>query len=195
LCIAALACSTKLVTGGGGLAAQLIEFVEDRSRATCYNPGMSKLRWPCVLLVGFSGSLLVGCGSADKAAQEPIGIHDPDDVPITEANVKMPANYSEAIARIGDYRDTVRDAIAAGTPAKAHRSLDELDIVLRKLPSIAKASGISNDHWEAINTTGKELRDLFNTVHSAIDEKREPDFNAVAEPIDQAIAKLQMQGN
>jgi hypothetical protein len=140
---------------------------------------------------------LVGCGQAEKQedaiAETPAAAaegHDPDDVPITEADVDIPAGYSDAIPRIESYRDKIRDAIAAGTPSKAHRPLDELDIVLKRLPSIAKDSGISKEQWETINTSAQDLRNSFNEVHSAIDEKREPDYQAVAEPIEQAIDKL-----
>jgi hypothetical protein len=142
---------------------------------------------------------LAGCGGpteepkdqAAEPAQAAAPAHDPDDVPITEADVKLPANYADAIPQIKGYRETTRAAIEAGTPSKAHRSLDEIDIVLDKLPSIAKDSGIPIERWEAINLAAKDLRNLFNQVHSAIDEKREPDYKAVAEPIDQAIDKLE----
>lgn len=131
---------------------------------------------------------LVGC--AQKPAAQ-TAAHNPDDVPITEADVKLPASYAAALPRIAAYRDTIRGAIEAGTPGKAHRSLDELDIVLNKLPSIAKQSGIPNEQWETVNTAAQELRKLFNQVHSAIDENREPDYQAVAEPIEGAIEKLE----
>ncbi len=149
------------------------------------------------LLLAITGAMclsLFGCSQADKsteAEQTAAPAHDPDDVPITEADVEMPGNYEEAIPRITSYRDTIRGAIEAGTPSKAHRPLDELDIVLNKLPSIAKDSGIPQEQWETINTSAQELRGLFNQVHSAIDEKREPDYNAVAESVDQAIEKLE----
>jgi hypothetical protein len=134
--------------------------------------------------------LTLGCGQAETP-KAPAVAPDPDDAAITEADVKMPASYSEAIPQIKSYRDSIRGAIDAGTPTKAHRPLDELDVVLKKLPSIAKDSGIPKDHWETVNTTAQELRNSFNQVHSAIDEKREPDYKAIAEPIDQAIEKLE----
>jgi hypothetical protein len=135
---------------------------------------------------------LGGCGQTkDQAAEPAQAAHAPDDVPITEADVKLPANYGDAIPQIKSYRDTIRGAIEAGTPNEAHRSLVELDIVLKKLPSTAKDSGIPKEQWETINTSARELRNLFNQVHSAIDEKHEPGYKAVAEPIDQAIGKLE----
>lgn len=141
----------------------------------------------CLLLLV---AITLGCGKTEvPKATEPAAV-DPHDVPITEADVKIPATYAEALPQIEGYRDAIRQEIEAGTPAHAHRSLDELDIVLDKLPSIAKDSGVPKEQWETVNTTAQSLRNLFNQLHSAIDDKREPDYQAVAEPIDQAIAKL-----
>lgn len=149
-----------------------------------------------VFALCFGTSMLAGCGqsAAPKPAAAPATkstVPDPDDVPITEADVELPANYDDAVQRIKGYRDSIRSAVEAGSPAKAHRPLDELDIVLNKLPSIARDSGVPKDKWESVNTTAHELRDLFNQVHSAIDEKRTPDYDAVAEPIEQALGQLE----
>ena len=133
--------------------------------------------------------LVVGCGKTEPKAKSSADEHH--EVPITEADVKMPANYAEAVPQIKSYRDTIRGAIEALTPSEAHRALDELDIVLDKLPSIAKDSGIPKEQWETVNLSARELRDAFNQLHAAIDENREPDYQAVAGPIDQAIAKLE----
>ena len=156
------------------------------------------LRSSTAVIVAASLLSLVGCGQTEKPkaqtsgqAQTSAPVADPDDVPITEADVKLPATYAEAIPQIKSYRDTIRSAIEAGTPSKAHRALDELDIVLKKLASIARDSGIPKEQWEAVNTSAQELRNLFNKVHSAIDAKLKPDYKAVAEPIDQTIDKLE----
>ncbi len=152
------------------------------------------------LVLSFGSPLLSGCGANEPASQPAAestppaaesAPSDPDDVPITEADVEMPANYDAALERIKEYRESIRTAVEGGTPSKAHRPLDELDIVLNKLPSIARDSGVPKENWEEVNTTARELRDSFNQVHSAIDGKREPDYGAVAEPIKQAINRLE----
>lgn len=142
-----------------------------------------------------------GCGESHEAvanhaggapaARQSAGAHDPDDVPITEADVQMPATYAEAIERIKSYRDQIRRPIEAGTPGKAHRPLDELDIVLGKLTAIARDSGVPREQWEQVNSSARELRHLFNQVHTAIDEGARPDYASVARPIDEAIERLE----
>lgn len=143
-----------------------------------------------VLFVGVT----LGCGGSSPTLQSDSrntkSAPDPHDVPIREADVQMPASYAEAIPRIRAYRDTIRTESQGTTPAKAHRALDELDIVLGKLPTLARDSEVPKESWETINTTARELRNLFNQIHSAIDAGRTPDYAAVAEPIEKAISRL-----
>jgi hypothetical protein len=146
------------------------------------------MRCLCLIALLF----VLGCGKTEAPQAPPAApTADPHDVPITEADVKLPATYADALPQIKEYRDTIRKEIEAGTPAHAHRALDELDIVLNKLPAIAKDSGVPQEQWEAVNTAAQDLRNLFNQLHAAIDEKREPDYPAVAKPIDEAIEKLE----
>jgi hypothetical protein len=140
-------------------------------------------------------ALLQGCRKDQPAAPDAGeagtgAVHDPDDVPITEADVEKPADYESAASRIESYRDTIRDEIAAGRPSKSHRALDEADIVLNWLPEIARDSGVPKDQWEAVNTTAQTVRELLNRVHANIDAGQEPDYAAVSEDLDQAIAEL-----
>ena len=143
---------------------------------------------------------LAGCGGSTPEATAPPAettpapsaetATDPDDVPITEADVARPGDYPEAITQIEGYRDTIRDEIAAGRPTKAHRALDELDMVLNWLPEIARDGGVPKEHWEAVNTTAQAIRGLFNQVHSRIDAGEDPDYGSVSESIDRAIESL-----
>jgi hypothetical protein len=118
-------------------------------------------------------------------------VHKAEEETITEADVKMPNSYAAAIPRIKVYREVIRSAVEEKKYHDAHRPLDELDIVLNKLIYIARDDGIAKDHWETINVTARELRHLFNKIHSAIDEGRTPDYGAVASDIDEAIQRLE----
>jgi len=129
-------------------------------------------------------------GGAALSAVPPKAATDPDDKPITEADVTRPKDYADAVARLGAYRDSIRAEIAAGRPTKAHRALDELDIVLKWLPEIARDSGVPKDRWEAVNTTAQQVQELFNKVHSNIDAKKDPDYTSVSKDIDDAIGRL-----
>jgi uncharacterized protein YqeY len=157
-------------------------------------------------LIGFA--LIAGCGKTEPAKSTPQGTgdkavvhdhgdgagahaHDPHDVAITEADVKKPADFKDAVERIKSYRDAIERDTATATPGLAHRPLDELDIVLKWLPGIARDSNVPKSQWETINTTSQELQTLFSKVHTNIDEKKNPDFPSVAQAVKDDIDKLE----
>ncbi len=139
--------------------------------------------------------LLGGCQQSDDASQKSSPVvaapDDHHDAPITEADVDMPANYADAVVRIKAYQDAIRKGAGGDDPHTAHRPLDELDIVLRKLPVIARDSGVPAENLETVNLAARELRNLFNEVHAAIDESRPPDYPVVAAKVDAAIRRLE----
>lgn len=116
---------------------------------------------------------------------------DPHDVVITEADVKRPADYKDAVARIKEYRQNIELSAGGDVPGKAHRPLDELDIVLKWLPGIARDSNVPKNQWETINTGAQKLRELFEKVHQNIDNKKNPDFPSVATEVDETIGRLE----
>jgi hypothetical protein len=150
---------------------------------------------PSVVTAGVLGILLLsGCqgqGTAPATADAKTEEHEAEEAPITEADVKMPESYAAAIPRIKVYREVIRTAVEAGKFHDAHRPLDELDIVLNKLIYIARDNGISKDYWETINVTARELRHLFNKIHTALDEGRTPEYAAISGDIDEAIGRLE----
>jgi hypothetical protein len=154
-------------------------------------------------VASFAGLIfLSGCGETNPQPPAPSPVPapapkvgspaagDPDDVAITEADVKRPTDFADAVTRVKGYRNTIRDEIAAGRPTKAHRALDELDIVLNWLPEIARDGNVPKDRWESVNTTAQQIRELFNKVHTNIDAKQDPDYSSVSKDIDQAIGRL-----
>ena len=120
---------------------------------------------------------------------------DPHDVKITEADVKKPADYKDAVARIKEYRKDIEAKAGGDVPGKSHRPLDELDIVLKWLPGIARDSNVPKNQWETINTNTQKLRELFEKVHQNIDNKKNPDFPGVAKDVDETIGRLEAAAN
>jgi hypothetical protein len=148
-----------------------------------------------------SVAIVTGCSSetspkpkenvqTETTAQAP----DPHDIPLTEEQKEALRqgleNYAHAVAKIKSYRDAIRDAVGAGTPPAAHRPLDELDVVLEHLPSVARANNVPKAEWETVNTSAQALRESFNKLHAQIDVDETPSYEAVAAKIDAAIAKL-----
>lgn len=136
---------------------------------------------------------IAGCQPVASSATNgtaPVEHLDPDDVPITEADVKMPTNYAAAVGRVTEFRDAIRGAIASGHHSRAHRPLDEADIVLRRLPEIARDSGVPRRYWEQIVIAAEDLNELWGEIHSAIDAHQTPDYSSLQVAIDDALMRL-----
>ncbi|HUG90733.1 MAG TPA: hypothetical protein VML55_07870 [Planctomycetaceae bacterium] len=153
--------------------------------------------------------LVAGCGGDEQPSKDgapgtaqtggaasgtPGAGHDPHDVPLTEQEIEelqqQTAGYGDAVKHIQQFRDTIRQETTEGAPAKAHRALDKLDLVLERLPEIARDSGVPRDRWEEVNTTAQDLRELFNQVHANIDSGKAPDYASVGERIDRGVDAL-----
>ena len=74
---------------------------------------------------------------------------------------------------------------------RAHRPLDELDVVLEHVPEVARATNIPKTQWETVNTSAQALRESFNKLHAQIDAGEQPSYEAVAADIDAAISRLE----
>lgn len=148
-------------------------------------------------------AMLVGCGQQETATtnggaspggEQSAGAHDPHDVSLTEEEIAQlkadTARYADAIDHIEQYQATIQQETTTGEPAKAHRALDHLDIVLNRLPEAARDSGVPKERWQELNETAQQLRDLFNQVHANIDDGQKPNYEAVAEEINQGIKTL-----
>jgi len=150
--------------------------------------------WAVALIAWLA--LIAGCEPGTPATSDVVlpptseAEEEDEEVPITEADVEMPASYAEAVERINGYCETVRKALEDDHPHGAHQALDELDIVLNRLPEIARDGGVPKRHWEQVVVAGEEIRDLLNEIHSAIDEHREADYAAVADRVNTALASL-----
>lgn len=160
-----------------------------------------------LLLIGTAASfsLMAGCGQTEqKPATDQDGVaegggdYNPHDVPITDQQKaelrQQTAQFSDAVATLKQFRTQVEQETAAGIPEnpyEAHQALDKADLILQRLPEIARDSGVAKEHWETVNTSANELRTLFEKVHLNIDNQQDPDFAAVAEQIDENLAELE----
>lgn len=136
-------------------------------------------------------SFAIGCSQPAPPATTSHGdghahVHD---VPITKADVKMPANFAELVSRVEQYRDQIKAAIDSGKPEEGHRALDELDIVLAETMSLAEKS-VPEDQLAAVNEARQSIRNAFLEIHQDIDAKEKPDYAGKEQAIETAIISL-----
>jgi hypothetical protein len=142
-------------------------------------------------LVLSSGCHRAATSSDDTQSHTETAASEAEDIPITAADVPMPTDYAEAVKRLCEYRDAIREAVSSGHRAKAHRPLDETDIALERLPAIARSSGVPRRDWEPIVEAGDDLGEALGAIHEAIDAGHAPDYLLQAQAIDDALGRLQ----
>jgi hypothetical protein len=129
--------------------------------------------------------------SDDDAADEHAHGHD---VPLTEAEKEQlredTATYETAVEHIHTFRDTIHQELTDGDPEHAHRALDNVDLVLERLPELA-AADVPQDQQATVTATAERLRELFNQVHANIDAGNEADYESVSDEIDEGIETLE----
>src|SRR5690349_20760293 len=70
---------------------------------------------------------------------------------LTEKDIKMPKDYASAIARIKKCRATIGEEISEGHLDEVHAPLHEANIILNKLMTLARDSGVPKSQWQEIN--------------------------------------------
>lgn len=147
---------------------------------------LSLVLW--VALAALAGCQPVASSATTDSGQTSAG--SSDEAPAAEAHVQMPADYASAIKRLAEYRDSIRSAVVGGDLEQAHHPLDEADVVLRRLPEIARDSDVPRRYWEQIVIASEDLNELWGEIHSAIDAHQTPDYSSLQEAIDDAIVRL-----
>jgi len=154
---------------------------------SCMRP-IARLRWRWAVLF----VLIVAVGCERPASSQPIAQPEPsaDDASSEEAQFSLPGGYAEAVARLHDCRNSIREAIATGDFEKAHHPLDEIDWLINRLPELARSSGVPRRDWEQVVLAGDDLGESLGEIHADIDAGRKPDFAARAKAIDDALTRL-----
>ena len=112
------------------------------------------------------------------------------DAPLTKADVKLPATYTDLVSRVKGYRDEIKASIEAGKPASAHRAFEELNIVLDETMNLAK-SAVQDERLAAVNEARQTIRNAFLEIHQIIDAKEKLDYAAKEPAIEAAITTLE----
>ncbi|HET6881124.1 MAG TPA: hypothetical protein VFI31_13270 [Pirellulales bacterium] len=135
----------------------------------------------------------VGCHQAATSSEHANGgavQPDEEETPITAADVPVPASYGEAVQRLEQYRDEVKQAVSSGKLHDAHRPLDETNIALERLPGIARASGVPPRDWETVVVAGDDLGEALAVIHERIDAGQSPNYATHSAAIDDALGRL-----
>jgi hypothetical protein len=154
---------------------------------------MAPVVWRYAVCLVMLLTLASGCHETATSSERATGgavQPEEEEAPITAADVPVPGSYAEAVQRLEQYRDQVKQAISSGKLHDAHRPLDETNIALERLPGIARSSDVPRSEWEAIVVAGDDLAEALGAIHEAIDAGQSPDYAAQAGAIDDALRRL-----
>jgi hypothetical protein len=132
----------------------------------------------------------VGCHGPQELDSPPeapaFAAHDPH----APAPFALPADFIAALPWIGERIAAVQGAVQTGRPHDAHEPLDELAVVLFRLPYLARDSGVPRRDWETINTSARALRFALDQIHERIDGEQPVDPLLSGAALEQPLARL-----
>jgi hypothetical protein len=102
-----------------------------------------------------------------------------------------PQTYAAALVKLGEYRDSVRNAFAAGTPVACDSALHEVGRVLTALPKLAEQEGMSDENVAQVKTAVSVLRTQFDKIHESFHgQGKGASYDDVAGEMETAISGL-----
>jgi len=149
-------------------------------------------------LVSILAVASLGCGASnatvEKAADPAHEKHDGHDHDHAhdhkhEGHEDHPHTYAEAVEKVKELRNAVRDHLAAKETGKADEAVHEVGHVLEDLPKLAETH-TAEDQAE-VKQASEELLDLFGKIDEQLHADKEPNYDEVSAKIDAAVEKLQ----
>lgn len=108
----------------------------------------------------------------------------------TQARVKKLASYAEAMHAMGELREQIEHLIESGNLLKVHPPAQGITEIAKRLPELAKKSGIPASQWKAINIQSRELANMFDEIDVVADAKKKPETEAVFAKMEKLIDGL-----
>ena len=107
-----------------------------------------------------------------------------------EERVKKLASYDEAMHAMGELREQVKHLIESGNLLKVHPPAQGITEIAKRLPELAKKSGIPTSQWRDINIQSRELANMFDEIDVVADAKKKPETEAVFAKMEKLIDGL-----
>ena len=101
--------------------------------------------------------------------------HSAEDV---KAMVDKLASYADAMHEIEEHREHIEHLIEGGKLADVHPPAEVISMIAKRLPELAKKSGIPHEHWKDINTQSRDLANMFDEIDEAADAGKKPETEA-----------------
>ncbi len=104
---------------------------------------------------------------------------------------ELPADFAAAVAALGQYHATVRDALAAGQIPRADEAVHAIGHLLEALPALAEQAGVTGEAGEAVRSAAESMFVAYGQLDRAIHADETPDYDAVADDLDRWLQEIQ----
>jgi hypothetical protein len=101
-----------------------------------------------------------------------------------------PADFASAVAELQSLYETIRDAFQSGDQDKADNALHQVGHLLEALPELAGEAGLGEQELAQAKSASSAMFEEYGNIDEAIHSGKEPDYEAVAEKLDTAMAEL-----
>ena len=91
---------------------------------------------------------------------------------------------------IDELREQIEHLIESGKLTDVHPPAQHIAIIAKRLPELAKKSGISQEQWKGINTQSRDLANMFDEIDEAADAGKKPETEAAFARIVKLIDSL-----
>jgi hypothetical protein len=94
------------------------------------------------------------------------------------------------MAELRPMYETIRDALQAGDKDKADEPLHQVGDLLESLPELANKAGFGDQELATTKSASAAMFEAYGRIDGAMHAGEEPDYEAVAETLDKAMAEL-----
>ena len=93
---------------------------------------------------------------------------------------------------IDELREQIEHLIESGKLSDVHPPAQHISLIAKRLPELAKKSGIAEEHWKDINTQSRDLANLFDEIDEAADAGKKSETEAAFAKMVKLIDSLKM---
>ncbi len=107
----------------------------------------------------------------------------------------LPTTFAEGVSELKEHYQEIKTAFAQADAKKAveeaHDPLHHVGEILEALPELAKKADLSAEQLETISKSVGTMFDSYGNIDDAVHDEKSPDYAAVAEKLDEAMAAIE----
>ena len=103
---------------------------------------------------------------------------------------EQPKTYAEAVEKVEELRNTIRDSLAAKDNDKADVAVHAIGHVLEALPKLAEEASLGDAEKTEVKSASEKLLDEFGKIDEELHGEKPSTYSERSEQIDAAVEQL-----